>query len=66
MQTSVIILCHNTSPHENTYVHETTIAVLCTVFFHLHYILHYTRTLIMAKDTMFSTNTGGYIYKYPE
>lgn len=56
MQTSVTVLCNNTNPHENTYVREKTIAVLCTMFLHLHYILHYTRTLIMAKDTMFSTN----------
>jgi len=66
MQTSVIILYNNTSPHENTYIHETTIADLCTMFLHLNYILHYARTLIMAKDTMFATNRRGYTYKYLE
>lgn len=61
MQTSVTILCNNTSPHENTYVCETTIAILCTMFLHLHYILHYTRTLIMAKDNVFNKQMMAYI-----
>lgn len=48
------------------HMYARQIAVLCTMFLHLHYILHYTRTLIMAKDTMFSTNRWRHTYKYLE
>lgn len=55
MQTSVIILYNNTSPHENTYVHETTIAVLCT--FIISYIT--TEHLLWQKTQFFQQTEEG-------